>query len=234
MSGYGGRAGALGRLGALAGLVWVVCILIGNGITESGAPTEETPAAAQAYFALQHTGAHRFAIGLELLGFCLMVVFLARLHAVLRDAEGPGGWLATLALSGGLVTVAVKLGSAAFYVVGLSVDDLAGEQARLMIQLGDAAFLVSAMTSGLLVLGAAGSSLRSGVLPRWLAWLGVPIGALAVLGSLSPTSLDGGPGVPGFLLGLLWLAAVSVVIAVRGDAVAPARVIDREAVPARA
>jgi hypothetical protein len=215
-------------------VVWVISILVGNSLTESGAPTEDTPAAAKAYFALQHTGSHRAGIALELFGFCLMVVFLARLHAVLRDAEGPGGWLSSLALGGGLVTAAVKIGSAAPYVVGFAVPDLSGEQAQLALRLGDAAFLVSAMTSGLLVLGAAGSALSSGVLPRWLAFLGVPIGALAVLGSLSPTSLDGGPGVPGFLLGLLWLGSISVVLAVRGDAAVAALASGREAVPARA
>lgn len=224
--------GLLGRVGFAAGAAWVVAILVGNGITESGAPLEQTPEAALAYFDLQQSGAHRFAIGLELLGFCLMVVFVARLYAALREAERPGGWLAGLALAGGLTTVAIKLGSVAPYLVGLSVDDLAGEQARLLIQLGDGAFLVSAMTSGLLVLGVAGSALSSGLLPRRFALLGLPIGLLAVFGSLAPASLDGGPGVPGFLLGLLWLAATSVLLAVRREpAVA---VAGHEAVFARA
>lgn len=219
MSRYDGKSGSLGRLGFAAGAAWVVCILVGNGMTESGAPLDDTPAAALAYFQLQQTGSHRFAIGLELLGFCLMVVFLARLHAALRDAEGPGGWLSGLALAGGLTTVAVKLASAAGIFVGLGVDDLTGEQAQLLLRLGNGAFLVAAMTSGLLVLGAAGSALESGLLPHWLGLLGLPIGLLAVFGSLAPTSLDGGPGVAGFLLGLLWLAGVSVLLAARRDPV---------------
>ena len=74
----------------------MVLILVGNGMTESGAPLEDTPAASQAYFQLQQTGSHRLAIALELLGFCLMIVFLARLYVVLRDAEGRGGWLSSL------------------------------------------------------------------------------------------------------------------------------------------
>jgi len=219
-------------LGFAAGAAWVVLILVGNGITESGASLEDTPEAAAAYFALQQTGSHRGAVGLELLGFCLMVVFVARLYAALRDAERPGGWLAGLALAGGVTTVAIKLSSAAGLVVGLSVDDLSGEQAQLLLRLGDAAFLVAAMTSGLLVVGVAGSALTSGLLPHWLGLLGLPIGLLAVVGSLAPSSLDGGPGVPGFLLGLLWLATVSVLLAARPD-----HAVDKaghEAVAARA
>ena len=69
------------------------------------------------------------------------------------------------------------------------------------------------MTSGVLRCWASpGLPSVSGVLPRWLAVLGLPIGALAVFGSLAPSSLDGGPGVPGFLLGLLWLGVVSVML----------------------
>lgn len=211
MDGYGGK---LGRLGLASGAAWVLLILVGNSITESGAPTEDTPAAATAYFALQQTGSHRLAIALELLGFCLMVVFVVRLHAALRETDR--GWLPGLALAGGLITVAIKLGSGAFGFVGYAVDDLPADQALLLIRLGDAAFLLSAMTTGLFLLGVAGSALGSGLLPRWFAGIGLVCGAVAVLGSVvPPTSLDGGPGVLGFLLGLLWLGGTSVWLAVR-------------------
>jgi uncharacterized membrane protein len=42
-------------------------------------------------------------------GFALLVLFIGYLCARVRDA----GWLATAALAGGVVAVAVKLGSAA-------------------------------------------------------------------------------------------------------------------------
>ena len=95
------------------------------------------------------------------------------------------------------MTLAIKLGSASFLFVALTVTDLPGEQAKLLLQLGDGAFLVSAMTSGILTLGVAGSALVSGVLPRWLAGLGCRSVLLAVFGSLAPSSLDGGPAYRG-------------------------------------
>jgi hypothetical protein len=214
-SAYDGKPRLLDRLALGCGAAWAVLVLVGNSMTESGAPTEETPAAAQAYFALLRTGSHRAGLALELLGMCLLVVFLAKLFAVLRDAEGPRAWLPGLALAGGLVTMSIKIASAAPYVIGLAVEDLAGDQALLLVRLADAAFVVSAMTSGLMVLGAAGSALASRLLPRWLALLGLPIGALAVLGSLAPSSLDGTPGVAGFLLGVLWVLVTSAVLALR-------------------
>jgi hypothetical protein len=218
----GAAAPALGRLAAAAGAAWVGCALVGNGLTEAGAPTEDTPQAALRYFELLATGSHRAGLALELLGFCLLLAFLGRLHGALRDAEGSRAWLPTTALGAGLALVAVKVGSGSGYVVGLSVDDLTGEQAQLLLRLGDAAFLLTAMLGGVLVLATAGSALVSGLLPRWLAVAGVPIGLLAVLGSLLPSSLDGGPGVAGFLLGLLWVAATSLVLAARREAPAGA------------
>ena len=75
----------------------MVCILVGNSLTESGVPEDNGPADALAYFALLHGGSHQAGLALELVGFCLMVVFVARLHTALRDAEGPSaagcrGW----------------------------------------------------------------------------------------------------------------------------------------------
>jgi hypothetical protein len=212
-------AGRGARLGFAAGAAWVAAILVGNSLTEAGAPTGDGGDAAVQYFARFDGGAPLAGIGLELLGFALLVVFLGRLHAALRDAEGPGGWWSGVALVGGVTTLSVKLATVAPVVAGIAaVETLEGPQALLLRQVGDAGFLVSAMTSGLLVLGAAASALSSGLLPRPLAWAGVPIGLLAVLGSLRPTSLEGGPGVLGFLLGLLWLAVVSVLLAWRSPA----------------
>ena len=225
--------GTTDRLATAAGAGWVALVLAGNTITESGAPVEDTPEAAAAWFALQREGGHQLGLPLELLGFVLMAVFVARLVAVLRRAEGPGAWLPGLALAGGLVTLAVKLGSAAPVLVGYAVDDLPAEQAQLLLRLNDGAFLVSALTTGVLLLGVAGSALRSGVLPRWFAWLGAALGWVAVLGSVvPPDTLDGGPGVLGFLLGLLWLGATSLLLALRTDRAGAAA--GQEAVLARA
>jgi hypothetical protein len=211
--------GGLSRLGFAAGAAWVVAILVGNSLTEAGAPAGGGGDAALAYFARFDGGGPLLGVSLELFGFALLVVFLGRLHAALRDAEGPGGWWSGVALVGGVTTLAVKLATVAPVVAGIAAaETLAAPQALLLQQIGDAGFLISALTSGLLVLGAAASALSSGLLPRPLAWAGVPIGLLAVLGSLRPTSLEGGPGVPGFLLGLLWLAAVSLLLAWRDPA----------------
>lgn len=222
----------LDRVALATGAGFVACILVGNSLTESGAPTEQTPAAATEYFTLLNAGSHRVGLGLELFGFCLLLVFLARLWAVLRAAERGSGWLSGLAIAGGLTTIGVKLATASPALVGLTVPDLPGEQAQLLLRLGEAGFLVSAMTYGVFLLGVAGAGLATGILPRWLSVLGTVFGSLAVLGSLAPSSLEGTPGVLGFLLGLFWTAIVSVLLAVRNGSAAP--VAGREAAHAAA
>ena len=49
----------------------------------------------------------------ELIGLLLFIPFLGYLCSVLREAEGPGGWLAATAFGAGLVNIAIKLGSIA-------------------------------------------------------------------------------------------------------------------------
>lgn len=228
-----GNGRLVGRLALGAGAAWVVCILVGNSLTESGAPEERGGAAALEYFARFAGGTPLLGIGLELFGFALLAVFLGRLHAVLRDAEGPGGWWSGVALAAGITTLSVKLATVAPGIVGIAaVETLDEGQAQLLQQVGDAGFLLSAMTSGVLVLAVAASTVQTRLLPRPMGWFGLVVGLLAVLGSLRPTSLDGGPGVLGFVLGLLWLGAVSVLLAVRGPQTAA--VAGHEAAPARA
>src|SRR5687768_16975487 len=49
----------------------------------------------------------------ELIGLLLFIPFLGYLWSVLREAEGPGGWLSATALGAGLVGITMKLASIA-------------------------------------------------------------------------------------------------------------------------
>jgi hypothetical protein len=49
----------------------------------------------------------------ELIGLLLFIPFLGYLWSVLRDAEGPGGWLSATAFGAGLVGITMKLASIA-------------------------------------------------------------------------------------------------------------------------
>lgn len=212
----------LDRFGAGAGLLWVVLALTGNGLTGSDAAAQDTAAGDLAHLRQLDEGAAAAGIGLEVLGFAMLALFVARLHGVLRDAEGRRAWLPTVVALAGATVVAVKLGSgAALYAGAALADELTPDAARLLIGLNDAAFMLTFLPFGLLLVTAGLSALRSRALPRWLAWAALPPGLVAIAGS-ALVGADGGPGVLGFLLGLLWIAATSVVLATRGPAALPA------------
>ena len=92
--------GISARLAAASGAFYVVVIIVGAEIINGDGPLA------------------RVGYGLVVLGFAAFVVFLAFLHRVLRDAEGPGGWVAALALGAGLLHSAVRFDAQAPRIVG--------------------------------------------------------------------------------------------------------------------
>jgi hypothetical protein len=148
---------------------------------------------------------------------------------VLRRAEGEEGWLATAALGAGLLTLAVKLSSAAPMLAALwRVDELDATTARTLVDINGFAFTVSWATTAAFVGFAALSALRSGALSRRLALIGAALGPATVCALWFGPD---GPAVLGFLLCTLWLAATSFALVRRASEPAPA-LARREAVAA--
>ena len=206
------------RMGAASGAVYVLAIMIGNGLYESGSSGGDDGPGMLADLQRETTMVHSVGLTLEVLGFTAFLVFLGYLYRVLRCAEGPDGWLASTALGAGLVTVAIKLGSIApVMAADLRSQELTPDLVRTLMDLGGAAFVVSGYSSGIFVAAAAAATLTGRVLPRWLALAGVAVGVLTVAagaaGVLDPASYVPLP----FLFGLLWLLVTSAVLTVRGS-----------------
>ena len=128
----------------------------------------------------------------------------------LRAAEGGTGQLSAIAFGGGIVAGALMLAS--YSVTGAAAargGDEAGIDADVAAGLYDMpAFLFGGASVGFAVLigAAAMVSFRTPVLPRWLAWVSVPL----VIGLLSPVSY--------IFIGIafLWTIAVSIVLYLQG------------------
>jgi len=88
----------LPRLGAVCGILYVVLILVGDSVTV-GLPLVRDSVTV--------------GLPMELAGMILFVPFLGYLWSVLRQAEGEGGWLSATAFGAGLLSLTIKLGSAA-------------------------------------------------------------------------------------------------------------------------
>ena len=182
----------LPRLGAASGALFVVLLF---GLSSMGSDS---------------TGV----IVLELIGLLLFIPFLGYLWSVLREAEGPGGWLATTAFGAGLVDVTIKLGSVA---PGKAADNF-GEATPIHKALEDVnsvSFIVTMLPLGVLMAAVAVITLKTRVLPGWLGWLAAVTAPLLLVNGMF---LDAEFG-PAFLLFLLWTLLASVFLTVRPSVV---------------
>lgn len=207
--------GAVDRLLALSGAAFVVAILAGNSLTETVAQ-DDTPAGSAAELA---TGVGDAAVSaglaLEVVGLLCLAVFgsvvTARTAGRARVRPVPG--LVTVAAT---LLVAVKLASAAPFLAARSaVDDLPDEVLHALVETNGAAFVLCWIPMALFV-GAAAVALRDARLTgRVTTYVGVLLAvtglALGVMGVLDPPAAN-----PlAFLASLLWVAVVSVRLALR-------------------
>jgi hypothetical protein len=218
------------RLAAATGAIYVVAVMVGNGIATAG--QSNVPSGQQVLHDLQHrTTAQSVGILLEVLSFAALMIFLGYLYRVLRRAERPDGWAAAAALVTGIVPLAIKLGSAAPGLAAfLRRDELSPDLARTLDDIGGAAFVISGYAFGVFVAVAAGAAFATRALPRWLTITGLVVGALTVVAGLAGV-LDPAGYVPvPFLLCTAWILVTSIVLTVRRPAGAPERAT--EPVPA--
>jgi hypothetical protein len=178
----------LPRLGAASGALFVVLLF---GPSSSGSDSTVV-------------------IVLELIGLLLFIPFLGYLWSVLREAEGPGGWLATTALGAGLVDVTIKFGGLAPGKVANDFGD-ATPMHKALEDMNSVAFIVTMLPLSVLMAAVALVSLKAGALPRALGWLAAITAPLLLVNGMF---LDAEFG-PAFLLFLLWTLLASVVLTLR-------------------
>ena len=199
------------RLAAVCGAATIALLILGGDVlgTPPG-PQVAHPTGQQDLDTLHWVADNSSAqvgVGLELLGFALMIVFISYLSTRVRDA----GWLATAALAGGIIEVAIKLGSGAPILAAyLLRDEVSPATARVLIDMNGAAFVLSWLPMGVFVASAAGAGLAVGVLGRVLGWGGITAGvATVIVTAATGVHILSAVFVP-FLLCLLWVLLVSL------------------------
>lgn len=205
------------RFVAATGAIYVVAVVAGNVLaTDTGNGGAGDRSILES---LQHrTTGQAIGLVLEVLSFVALLLFLGYLYRVLRRAERPDDWAAAAAFGVGLVSTAVKLGSAAPALAAyLRRDDLTPELARTLDDLNGSAFVIDGLSFGLFVALAGYAAVGSRALSRWLSVSGLVVGTLAVAASTAGV-LDPAGYVPvPFLLCALWVLVTSVVLATRRE-----------------
>ncbi|MFL5800886.1 MAG: hypothetical protein ACJ8CR_04015 [Roseiflexaceae bacterium] len=192
------------RLGAASGIVYVV-LLIGGGSIEGNT--------------------FGIAFFVEILAFLFFLFFLGNLWSALRRAEGSSGWLSATAFGAGLMSVTIKIASAAPVLAARyrAGDGLDPQLARTLQDINDASFYLSFFPLAVLLAAFAIVAIRSGALPKWLGWIAAALGLAFIVGGMSG-SVDlhsEWAGLP-MILFTFWVIAASVVLIRRAGAPRPA------------
>jgi hypothetical protein len=176
------------RWAPIGGIVFVVMMVVGTffigDVPRAVAPEEEI-----AGYLADSDNHMRNIIGIYLwmVGALAFLWFLTRLRSDLRGAEGGTGAVSNLVFGAGVTFAAVWMVSAALFASVAYVVALRGapvtdpDLVRVLPPLGRLVLLLPGGFAGLLLLLAASVViLQTGVLPRWLAWLGI-VAAIALL-----------------------------------------------------
>jgi hypothetical protein len=167
----------------LTGVLAAACCVYGTLLVLDQPQDSDPDAKIVAYFASHSHRVEGF-VGffVFLAGILSFVVFLAALRERLHGAEGEPGRLSTLAFGAGVASAAVWVVS----MIIVRADTIAaGQSSRFRVDpnayrlLADSAYVgwVAATILGSLVVWATSAvALRTSLLPRWFAWLGVAVG----------------------------------------------------------
>jgi hypothetical protein len=199
------------RLGGISGILFVILF-----IPSYLSPPDSPDPASTSQQVIDYFSARQGEI-LTLNGVLLIFAaffflwFLGILHGVLRVVEGEGYGLSSVSVAGGVLFIALMLAGAAVEIVypaTLARFENFEQDARLgFLSLALSGWMYRFAFVGMSAfIGAASfGSLRTHVLPGWLAWAGLVTALAALLRFLGPL---------GGWLTLLWIAAVSVLMVI--------------------
>jgi hypothetical protein len=210
----------LERWAPLGGIIFVLLMLTGAFFV-TDVPDADAPAQEITDYLADSDNHTRNIIGayMWVLGGLAFLWFLTRLRSVLREAEGGMGSLSNLVFGAGVVFTAVwsaSAASAAAVPYSVEFSDAPVSDPDLVRVLPQMAGLLLLLGGGFatlfLVLVASAVILQTGVLPRWLAWLGILVAIVqlfdVIYGNIAPF--------------LVWALAASIVLLMRREETATA------------
>ena len=144
--------------------------------------------------------------GIAGLAMLSVLFFGAYLRKLFSAAEGPGGMLSPLVLTAAAI---LAVGGAIDVTISVALAEAAEDVDPVAVQtlqaLWDNDFVPVALGIELLFLSVGLSTLKYGVLPKWLGWVAIVLAVVA----FTPV------GFVAFPLGGIWVIVISVLLAVR-------------------
>ena len=207
------------RWAPLAGVLSVVCSLVGVLFVLNQPQEKDSDAKIVAYFA-QHSHQVRGVVGFFVFfaGILFLLAFLGSLRERMLAAEGESGRLSALAFGAGIASlplwgVSMLLANAPGLASGESSSfKLDPNTYRLLSTTSYYAWVAALIVSAVVVWATSALALRTGMLPRWYGLLGILAGIVQLFGLfLFP-----------FLVWWLWIVVTAVLLVTRRS-LAPAR-----------
>jgi hypothetical protein len=205
------------RVGGLCGIGLIIAAVI-VAIVQGEPPTHDDPV--EDIRAWWEDNGQAYLVGSYITGlafFLLYIPFLVSVRTLLRRAEGGVEVLSTIALIGGLLVVAfVPAGAASWTALAFGAEHLSDDALVTLMYLDVGAFHIFTLAIGLFVLAASLVIATTGVVWRWVGYLGIIVAIAAFIGPLG--ILDDDPedvldiiGFVGAFLGwAIWALLLSV------------------------
>jgi hypothetical protein len=173
------------RWGPLAGVVSVVCSVVGVLLVLGQPQTTDSDTKIVSYFG-KHSHQVQSIVGFFVVvaGILFLLVFLAALRERLLAAEGQPGRLTALAFGAGIAAAPLwGVSMVAANAAGFTSNDTSKFQLdpNTFRLLGDTAYVswvAAVIISALVVWATSAVALRTGLLPRWFARLGILVGVI--------------------------------------------------------
>jgi hypothetical protein len=206
-------SGSWARYAPLAGLLFVALVVA--SIIVGGETPETDDATAKVVAEWARDDSEQIASALiSALAAIPFLWFLGSLRSTLRAGEGGTGRLSAIAYGAGIVVVAgAAIDASLQFAVADSVGEVPPNVTQTLSVLYSDFFLIFPVGFVPLFIASALVILRTRVLPAWLGWTALVLGILGLAGPV---------GFFAFLVGLLWIAAASIVMFQQGNAAPPA------------
>ena len=210
----------LERLAPLTGIV-AVALFVSEAIVTGATPEVNASAQEVVSYLSNNLGTQEIAAGLFGLAALAMVWFGASLRAALREAAAGAERLGALAHAGtGFIAVGLAMYASFGLAKAHSVGVVPASTSQLLNVLSNEdMFVLQAVGAALLLLSTAIAVLRHGGLPRWIGWVSLVLGVVALV-ALALGPFASGVGFIGFLTLVLWIPVVSILIYRRQSPVA--------------
>jgi Domain of unknown function (DUF4386) len=192
-------------LAPLTGVALIVVVILGFAIGGEPPGADSSPEEIVDFY-VDNDSSVMFGAALEGIAATLLLFFAGFLRQLLRAAEGEGHMLSAVAMAGAtVIAVGLAFDATLSFALAETAEDIEPASAQTLQALWDNDFMPLAVGFQVFLLASGISILRHGALPKWLGWVAIVLGVIAItpIGFVAATA------------GAIWILIVGVIGALR-------------------